>query len=552
MKETMSVLSAKGINFRFVVDKKYFFQLFLLSLCFVVPGFWLVEPLSGDEIRVAGISAEMVETGNYLIPTLNGKPFLEYPPMVYWLQAISMKIFEFNSFSVRLPSVIAGVISILLVYKLALSLKFKREYAFLSSIFLMFDLRFLCNVRECRVDISLFCFLLLSVISLYEMIQAKNAKIGLSRILFSVIGISGAFYSKGLLGLIFPFAVIGSFCLFQCFYEKKLNFYPFLLLLFVFIISSLICSIWYCCLYHEKNPQLFHEAFWVNNLGRFSGGQGDHLEPFHFYLFRFPEIFLPFFVLLLGGIVLTLRDIGKCSQERLFMLCYFIVPFFMFSVSAAKRLIYLLPLSVPCVLLSVDFLLHLPKKWDDFCKKIFELHPNINNLFFKLYPLILVIVFSILGCFFYHKILCFCCVGILLSFAPYFRNKFNNLSIFLNLVPVVFLLAMIVTLIGLSAEKNLRPLFEYCKTLEKQGKEIILVNPGERTRGAAFYYLRHNVKCFSLNEAIQHYEKMKSSNKKDCVFISRVRHLDLSKDETFEDEHKLVENPSVFLSITND
>lgn len=47
-------------------------------------GLWCGELESVDETRVAGIAAEMFLSHDYLIPTLNGKEFLEYPPLFYW------------------------------------------------------------------------------------------------------------------------------------------------------------------------------------------------------------------------------------------------------------------------------------------------------------------------------------------------------------------------------------------------------------------------------------------------------------------------------------
>src|SRR5262249_56901675 len=40
-----------------------------------------------DETRVAEISREMLDHGHWLLPRLNGRPFIEEPPLFYWLQA---------------------------------------------------------------------------------------------------------------------------------------------------------------------------------------------------------------------------------------------------------------------------------------------------------------------------------------------------------------------------------------------------------------------------------------------------------------------------------
>ena len=42
--------------------------------------------------RVAAVSRDMLREGNWLVPRLNGQPFLEEPPLFYWLQAASYRI----------------------------------------------------------------------------------------------------------------------------------------------------------------------------------------------------------------------------------------------------------------------------------------------------------------------------------------------------------------------------------------------------------------------------------------------------------------------------
>ena len=60
-------------------------QAFALALLFgiliTLAGLGVRELESGDETRVAGIAAEMYLEGDYLIPRLNGEPFLESPPL---------------------------------------------------------------------------------------------------------------------------------------------------------------------------------------------------------------------------------------------------------------------------------------------------------------------------------------------------------------------------------------------------------------------------------------------------------------------------------------
>ena len=57
----------------------------------------------GVEGQVAGGAREMVATGDWLVPTNNGVPQLDTPPLAYWAVALSYKIFGVSATAARLP-----------------------------------------------------------------------------------------------------------------------------------------------------------------------------------------------------------------------------------------------------------------------------------------------------------------------------------------------------------------------------------------------------------------------------------------------------------------
>lgn len=69
-----------------------------------------------DELpgQYAATAWEIVESGNWLIPTLEGVPRLQKPPLVYWITAASLGLFGRNEFGARLPTALALVGLILL------------------------------------------------------------------------------------------------------------------------------------------------------------------------------------------------------------------------------------------------------------------------------------------------------------------------------------------------------------------------------------------------------------------------------------------------------
>ena len=68
-----------------------------------------------DEGRYAEIAREMVASGDYVTPRLNGIKYFEKPPLQYWLTAASFEALELDEWTARLPGALAGFLTIVLV-----------------------------------------------------------------------------------------------------------------------------------------------------------------------------------------------------------------------------------------------------------------------------------------------------------------------------------------------------------------------------------------------------------------------------------------------------
>jgi 4-amino-4-deoxy-L-arabinose transferase-like glycosyltransferase len=88
----------------------------LAVLTFGIGDYALYEPHEG---HFAGVAREMLLRGDWVTPTLNGSPYLNKPPLLYWLLAMSQGLFGMTEFAARLPVALAGWGGVIIVWKWA-------------------------------------------------------------------------------------------------------------------------------------------------------------------------------------------------------------------------------------------------------------------------------------------------------------------------------------------------------------------------------------------------------------------------------------------------
>ena len=132
----------------------------LLALCCLlffyrlgVPG--LTDP---DEGRYAEIAREMLVLQDYLTPHLNFLPYLEKPPLVYWLTALSLRSGGLNEWAARAIPALSALGGVLAVYWLAARLWGART-AFLAGLVTATSSGYFLLAHLLTLDMSLTCFM---------------------------------------------------------------------------------------------------------------------------------------------------------------------------------------------------------------------------------------------------------------------------------------------------------------------------------------------------------------------------------------------------------
>ena len=322
--------------------------LVILAVCFTCISHGLWTP---DEPREAAISLEMARTGDFLIPHLAGTPFVEKPPLYYIVASFMLKTLgpiTGNTTAIRLSTVLFGLGVLLMTFFLGRSIG-GHEVGIFSAVFLGSMEGFAENFHWIRVDAALSFFVIAAVFCLFELYHKDNYKFGP----LAGLCLAGSFLSKGLIGPVF--IAVPWFLLFveriTIHKQKKISIPPFViyhLLLFLIFIS--LCALWIIPFYYKGGESLWHEWFWINHMGRFTGAaiKKGHVvkgEPlFYVYsLLIYGIPWTPLFLFLLYSNTKQLIKTRYLEKNNLFIYLWGILSMIILSVSASKRAIYLTP-----------------------------------------------------------------------------------------------------------------------------------------------------------------------------------------------------------------
>lgn len=156
----------------------------------------------GNEPMYAYPPIRMLETGDFLVPWYEGGPFLQKPPLVWWIIAASYKLLGVSVFAERLPSALAALTTILVV-GLWVRRRSGDRAGLLAALILMFSFSFL----QLSVTFAADAFLTLSIVVAVVALDGAARREDGSDLSWGVragAALALAFYFKGLPGIVLP------------------------------------------------------------------------------------------------------------------------------------------------------------------------------------------------------------------------------------------------------------------------------------------------------------------------------------------------------------
>ncbi len=317
-----------------------------------------LRPLGNpDEGRYVEIAREMVTTGDWVTPRLNGVPYFYKPPLVYWLEATAIQAGGLGWTFLRFWPALLGALGVAGIYLAARDLYDRRTGLFTALVtgtcllyFALSQLIILDIAVSVFITLAL-CFFLCGRKRSYPSLQRRLFFYGYYTCLVLAV------LSKGLIGLALPAAIIGIWTLaFKRWREIPQWYLPSGILLFLALAAP-----WHVLATLANPAQAEASTLWTSDPAgqgffwfyfihehflRYLTSVSDRAQPFWYFFLFLPLGLMPWAVFLPQTIRQTWSKAREDSEDRtviafLWIWVLFVVLFF--SLSQSKLLPYILP-----------------------------------------------------------------------------------------------------------------------------------------------------------------------------------------------------------------
>lgn len=307
-----------------------------------------VPPFRNLETKWAEITREMVQSGDYMTPTINGAPYLDKPNLSYWLMVLSAKLSGgVSELSVRIPVAVSGVLSVLLLYLLGKRL-FDRRAAWMAAWILSTSYFYIFWGRSGSADTMTVCG---ELFALWVFVRFKDSSHQWWLYLFYA-SMSINSLTKGLLGFVLPLLVVFPYSLWTGRWKWLFNrtTLPAGLLAGAIYLSPFALSVWTTGSSNIFEGMLY--KVYRENIQRFFDPFDHNDEPVYFYSYDIFRFFAPWSLFLPFALYRYFRPSAIRHDGLRFTMLFLVVLFVFFSLSGSRRSYYILP-AVPAAALLV-------------------------------------------------------------------------------------------------------------------------------------------------------------------------------------------------------
>lgn len=357
-------LKEKGMAFINTHPEVFCLALLAIScIVFLFSGLGSYPLMDVDETRYAVIARDLIGSFDWNSLMLNNVPFLEKPPLYFWLVGGSIKLLGgFTEFAVRFPIALLATFIVFFTYFVGKKV-ISRKFGMISSMVLLSSIFFLILSHVAILDMVLTVFMT-SAIYCGFLTHFSEPKYKKYYWWYFYLFIGFGFLAKGILALVIPFTVVFLYNLATKTAKdmfKSLHIVPGSIIMLIMILP------WHIIMYQSYGYEFIKQYFIMHHFARFLNSETIGRDrPLLYFVPVFLLGFMPWTIIFIASLVdgfkkltakykaaegkvmtklLSLLDAQTNEQKMLlFASIYFAVIFIVFSVSSTKLPTYILPL----------------------------------------------------------------------------------------------------------------------------------------------------------------------------------------------------------------
>jgi len=334
----------------------------LLAAIIYLPGLGRPALWEPDEGRYAEIAREMVVSGDYVTPRDDFELYFEKPPLVYWANAASIKLFGANEFAARLPSALFSIGQIVVTAALA-EMMLGPATGLFAALALALSPLFFGFARFATLDPALAFFLTTALAAFYLAAREDSFSRPSARrwTLISAAMLAFGTLAKGPVALLLG----GGIALVWLAVERRLRQIAQMPLVWCGLIYAAIVLPWFI-LMEARNPGFLRFFFIHEHLERYVSSSEHGWGPWFFIPIVIGGMWPWIFFVPLGWSAMraddTLPNSAPASSRRSaasFLAIWFVVIFVFFSIPRSKLGTYILPALPPLAVIAGFGFVHL-------------------------------------------------------------------------------------------------------------------------------------------------------------------------------------------------
>lgn len=315
---------------RHILKNEY--RIALVAAFLFIPFLGNVHLFDWDEINFAESAREMIASGNYFSVQINFTRFTEKPPLFFWMQVLSMKLFGVNEFSARFPNAICGIITLVVIFRIGKKI-FNEQFARIWVMIYLGTFVTLLYFKSGIIDPWFNLFIFLAIYHFYSLTTSIQVN-RLKQAVLTGVFLGLAVLTKG------PVAILIALLTYVVF--VVLNRFRFFIngkeFMIVFVATLIVCFAWFGVDLIQNGPSFLIE-FLQRQIAIFSTNDADHGEPFFYHWWVLLLGCFPASVFFMKGMFVQVER----NEQKIFkqwMVILFWITLILFSIVKTKIVHY--------------------------------------------------------------------------------------------------------------------------------------------------------------------------------------------------------------------